>query len=408
MVSSRAPDTRSKTSSSTPGARPPRITVIADGDNALDLDTIATLSRSASALLDGLDRVGRRYVLEVSSPGVDRPLTTEKHFRRARGRKVELTLSDGSQLTGRLGETQRRCGRAGGAATGRGLDGARDPARRDRQSCCPGGVFAPNPARAGTGDVGQAAGRRPEHEHRHGRAACDRGRPGHLGQRVARDHQVRAADRLPAHRRPPDRRAHRDRPQDRCRPGDGPRDRRRRQRHQRMGRHSRGLRPHRRHHRASGHAAAVPRRRERAHLRRVLHPRGRDRRGRDPARQPGQRPRSGRGPDGQRDQGLRGRHPGRRTGPRRKLRARRPAALLCRRRDPRRPRAADHAVAHPPQPGAQAVLAGGPRDRRRVGRDRGGGPRGRPPLQDRGARRAFRASTPRAPASARWGSGCAT
>ena len=36
---------------------------------------------------------------------MDRPLTTEKHFRRARGRKVELTLSDGSVLTGRLGET---------------------------------------------------------------------------------------------------------------------------------------------------------------------------------------------------------------------------------------------------------------------------------------------------------------
>ena len=36
---------------------------------------------------------------------MDRPLTTEKHFRRARGRKVELTLSDGTKLTGRLGET---------------------------------------------------------------------------------------------------------------------------------------------------------------------------------------------------------------------------------------------------------------------------------------------------------------
>ena len=87
-------------------ARPPRITVIADGDDPLDLDTIATLSRSASALLDDLDRVRDRYVLEVSSPGVDRPLTSEKHFRRARGRKVEIALSDGSQLTGRLGETR--------------------------------------------------------------------------------------------------------------------------------------------------------------------------------------------------------------------------------------------------------------------------------------------------------------
>jgi ribosome maturation factor RimP len=92
-------------------ARPPRITVIADGDDPLDLDTIATLARSASALLDGsdlVDGIRDRYVLEVSSPGVDRPLTSEKHFRRARGRKVEVALSDGSRLTGRVGETRDR------------------------------------------------------------------------------------------------------------------------------------------------------------------------------------------------------------------------------------------------------------------------------------------------------------
>jgi ribosome maturation factor RimP len=87
-------------------ARPPRIMVIADGDTALDLETVAALSRSASALLDGLDDVRDDYVLEVSSPGVDRPLTSEKHFRRARGRKVELELTDESRLTGRVGETR--------------------------------------------------------------------------------------------------------------------------------------------------------------------------------------------------------------------------------------------------------------------------------------------------------------
>ncbi len=90
-------------------ARPPRITVIADGDTALDLDTVAELSRSASTLLDDLpdgpSATDTAYVLEVSSPGVERPLTSQKHFRRARGRKVELVLSDGSELTGRVGET---------------------------------------------------------------------------------------------------------------------------------------------------------------------------------------------------------------------------------------------------------------------------------------------------------------
>jgi ribosome maturation factor RimP len=87
-----------------PRARPPRITVIADGDTALDLDTIAELSRSASTLLDAVNSIAGRYVLEVSSPGVDRPLTSEKHFRRARGRKVEIALADGTNVTGRVGE----------------------------------------------------------------------------------------------------------------------------------------------------------------------------------------------------------------------------------------------------------------------------------------------------------------
>ena len=71
-------------------------------------------------------------------------------------------------------------------------------------------------------------------------------------------------------------------------------------------------------------------------------------------------------------------------------------------------RAADHAVALPPQPGQEAVRARGPRDRRRHRRDRRDRPRGRPPHQDRGADRRRPASTPRAPASGRWASACAT
>ena len=90
------------------GTRPPRIRVIADGDEPLDLDSIAMLSQLASKLLDTVDAAAGQYVLEVSSPGVERPLTTEKHFRRARGRKVELTLADGSRLIGRLGESDGR------------------------------------------------------------------------------------------------------------------------------------------------------------------------------------------------------------------------------------------------------------------------------------------------------------
>lgn len=84
-------------------AEPPRIVVVADGDTPLDLDAAAELARSASERLDTVDTGPTTYVLEVTSPGVARPLTTEKHFRRARGRKVEIELADAASLTGRLG-----------------------------------------------------------------------------------------------------------------------------------------------------------------------------------------------------------------------------------------------------------------------------------------------------------------
>lgn len=88
-------------------ARPARIVVIVDSDHGLDLDSLGALSRSASELLDQLDdsNDNASYLLEVTSRGVDRPLTAERHYRRAKGRKVEVTLTDGSQVTGRLGET---------------------------------------------------------------------------------------------------------------------------------------------------------------------------------------------------------------------------------------------------------------------------------------------------------------
>ena len=85
--------------------RPPRIRIIADGDRPLDLDAVAELSRLASERLDAVDTGDTAYELEVSSPGVDRPLTAEKHFRRAHARRVEVELADGTTLTGRLAAT---------------------------------------------------------------------------------------------------------------------------------------------------------------------------------------------------------------------------------------------------------------------------------------------------------------
>ena len=59
--------------------------VVVDGDGSPGLDDIAELSRSLSAELDSSGVMGEMaYTLEVSSPGVDRPLTAERHWRRAR------------------------------------------------------------------------------------------------------------------------------------------------------------------------------------------------------------------------------------------------------------------------------------------------------------------------------------
>jgi len=74
------------------------IRVVVDRDGGLDLDAVAEISRVVSDALDNGDAAGTApYTLEVTSPGVDRPLTEPRHWRRAAGRLVSV-----SGLTGRL------------------------------------------------------------------------------------------------------------------------------------------------------------------------------------------------------------------------------------------------------------------------------------------------------------------
>lgn len=68
----------------------------------LDLDRIGDATRAVSDALDADDVVPGHYTLEVSSPGVARPLTLRRHYARAVGRTVALVLEDGTRLTGRL------------------------------------------------------------------------------------------------------------------------------------------------------------------------------------------------------------------------------------------------------------------------------------------------------------------
>ena len=65
------------------------IRVIVDRDGGVDMDAIAAVSRVVSDALDNSDATGDSpYTLEVTSPGVDRPLTEPRHWRRAAGRLV--------------------------------------------------------------------------------------------------------------------------------------------------------------------------------------------------------------------------------------------------------------------------------------------------------------------------------
>jgi ribosome maturation factor RimP len=82
--------------------------VVIDSDNGVDLDDAADVSRHISAQLDELEADaadpmgGAAYTLEVTSPGIGRPLSLPRHFRRARGRLLAITTSDGESFVGRV------------------------------------------------------------------------------------------------------------------------------------------------------------------------------------------------------------------------------------------------------------------------------------------------------------------
>jgi ribosome maturation factor RimP len=77
--------------------------VVVDSDRGVSLDDAAEISRQLSAVLDEATVMGDfPYTLEVSSPGVDRPLTEPRHWRRATGRLVEVTVADAGPVTGRV------------------------------------------------------------------------------------------------------------------------------------------------------------------------------------------------------------------------------------------------------------------------------------------------------------------
>jgi ribosome maturation factor RimP len=85
------------------------VRVVVDRDGGVSLDDVAEVSRGLSEVLDAVEETDPgvltgSYTLEVSSPGVDRPLTAPRHWRRNIGRLVTVTLRDGGTATGRVVE----------------------------------------------------------------------------------------------------------------------------------------------------------------------------------------------------------------------------------------------------------------------------------------------------------------
>jgi len=87
----------------TPAGKRRMVRVVVDGDDGVDLDLAASISHEVAGILDESPIMGEQpYVLEVTSPGVDRPLTAPRHWRRAVGRLVDVTPHQGKALVGRV------------------------------------------------------------------------------------------------------------------------------------------------------------------------------------------------------------------------------------------------------------------------------------------------------------------
>ena len=78
--------------------------VFIDKPGGVELRDLERVSRQVGDVLDVADLIPERYDLEISSPGLDRPLRKEREFRWARGKRIRCWLSDGTEMSGRLAD----------------------------------------------------------------------------------------------------------------------------------------------------------------------------------------------------------------------------------------------------------------------------------------------------------------
>jgi ribosome maturation factor RimP len=81
------------------------LTVIVDSDSHLNLDQITAVTKEISEVIETLEELGdSAFTLEVTSPGIDRPLTKPRHWRKNFDRLVKITMTSGKDIQGRIGE----------------------------------------------------------------------------------------------------------------------------------------------------------------------------------------------------------------------------------------------------------------------------------------------------------------
>jgi ribosome maturation factor RimP len=89
------------------------IRVVIDRDGGVDVDSLTSATRAVSRLLDDLDPIDGQYTLEVSSPGLERPLRTPAHFARAVGDEVTVKTVPGTEGERRFTGTVAEAGETG-------------------------------------------------------------------------------------------------------------------------------------------------------------------------------------------------------------------------------------------------------------------------------------------------------
>lgn len=80
------------------------LTVIIDSDAHLNLDQVTAVTKEISQVIEELPALGETaFTLEVTSPGLDRPLTKPRHWRKNLDRLVKITMTSGQVIEGRIG-----------------------------------------------------------------------------------------------------------------------------------------------------------------------------------------------------------------------------------------------------------------------------------------------------------------